>query len=345
MKYDILKLAIAALSVILGAGAAAQKVDINNGPVTAFTKMDVKPAKRLGDQRLYHSEKVFLKKGDWLVAKACTRNNRPVSIDVYDRSLKKYVKSVEDSTVHELNWYRFRSELAFEAGRTDTFDVLFDINYRNEMVEIDKLLEASWGTMSDKLDTVAIDFTVAVLNASWKPKDTSWGFSQRLSYICNNWTAGFSAVPKTYNEEEWKTSKKITAYYPNDPVALYDHMYVSLQLLMHDSQMAYFMYTDDQPYAEAKKLYDELSVKLKSITDKSVVSDLSEMQRVNELATTYFFIKIPEEKRPFEFGFNDDAGKGFKYLPVNLFLYGDKTMAKVLVVVAESSSDIYDIGL
>lgn len=345
MKYCILKMAIAVLPVTLVIGATAQKVDINNGPVTAFTKTNVKPGNRLGDQRLYHNEKVFLKKGDWLVAKAGTRNSRPISIDVYDRSLKKYVKSVEDTVRHELAAHYFRSELAFEATRTDTFDVLFDINYQNEMLEIDKLLEASWGTVDGKLDTVAIDFTIAVLNSSWRPKDTSWGFSQRLSYVCNNWTAGFSTIPKTYDEEEWKKSKKITAYYPVDPIALDDEMHVSLQLLSHDSKMVYFMYTEDKPYTEAKKIYDQLSAKLKPLTDKISVSNLSEIARINELATTYFSIKIPEEKKPFEFFLLENAGKGFVYLPVNLFLFGDKQKAKVLVVVGEPGSDIYDIGL
>lgn len=344
MNYCILKTATAAFLILYGSAASAQKADILNGPVTAFTKTDVKPANRLGKQRLYHNEKVFLEKGDWLVAKAGSRGNKPVSIDVYDRSLKKYVQSVEDTVRHDLVPHRFRTELVFQAGRTDTFDVLFDINYKQEMVEIDKLAEDSWGTVTGQLDTVAIDFTLAVTDASWQPKDSTWGFSQRLSYICNNWTAGFSTIPKTYDKEEWQKSKTITAYYPLDPVALDDRMGVSLQLLSHNSKLVYFMYTEDKSYAEAKRIYDELSDKLKRITDKATVSDLSEMKRINELATTYFALKIPKEKRPFEFFLFGDAGKEYDHLPVNLFLFGDKQKAKVLIVVGEPDSDIYDLG-
>jgi len=77
---------------------AQTKVDINNGPVTAFSKNNCKPSKRLGKNRLYLSEKVWLKKGDWLIAKTGTRSGKPISIDVYDRDSKRYVKTSEDTT-------------------------------------------------------------------------------------------------------------------------------------------------------------------------------------------------------------------------------------------------------
>jgi len=121
-------------------------------------------------------------------------------------------------------------------------------------------------------------------------------------------------------------------------------MNVSLQVLGHNGKLVYFMYTNDEPYSQAKKLYDELYTKLKAATDKASISDLSQMRRVNEMATAYFSLKVPEIKKPIEFYLFGEAGKGFEYLPINLFLYGTKEKAKVLVVLGEPDSDIYDIG-
>lgn len=341
----ILRMTSVILFLASGVAANAQiKVNINNGPVQAYSKYNAKPSKRLGKNRLYLQEKVWLRKGDWLVAKAGTRFSRPVSIDVYDRISKKYVSTDEDTVLLSANVYKHRSEVNFQANRTDTFDILFNINYKNELVESDKMVTDSYGSYSGELDTVSIDYTIAILKNDWQPGDTSWNFQQRLSYICNNWTAGFSTIPKTYDTKELDKYKRILQYYPTNPVSIDNRMGVSLMAFSHGSKLVYFMYSQEVPYAEAKKLYDELAAKLKVATDKFEVSNLSDMKRINELATTYFKLKIPEEKKPFEFFLFGDAGKGFQYLPINLFLYGTKQMAKVLVVVGEPDSDIYDIG-
>jgi len=345
MKYSIIiKMIFSVWFSLVGVIAGAQLiVNINNGPVQAFSKYDCKPSKRLGKSRLYLNEKVWLKKGDWLVAKAGCHSRRPVSIDVYDRVSGKYVSTNEDTVLHTFGLIRYRSELIFQANRTDTFDVLFNINYKNEIVELENEMNDSYGFYSRSLDTASIDYTIAILNQDWQPKDTSWGFQQRLSYICNNWTAGFSTIPKTYDKNELEKYKKILAYYPTNPVPLDNQMAVSLQLLDHGNKLIYFMYSKDEPYVQAKKLYDELFVKLKAATDKYKISNLSDMRRINELATTYFMVKIPYEKKPFEFYLYEDAGKGFRYLPINLFLYGNKQSAKVIVAIGEGSSDVYDI--
>lgn len=321
---------------------AQTKIDINNGPVKAFSKNNGKPSERLGKTRLFLYESVWLKKGDWLVAKAGSRS-KPVSIDVYDRVTKKYVKTDEDTLKHPLNTFHYRSELTFQANRSDTFDVLLSVNYNVDLIELGQRESQSYGFLTGSVDTALVDYTIAVLNSQWEPKDTNWSFQQRLSYICNNWTAGFSAIPKVYNKEEFEKSKKVVAYYPVDPIAIDDRLNVSLQVLSNGSTLVYFMYTNDEPFAQAKKMYDELFAKLKAATDKASVSNLSKLRRVNELETSYFQLKIPADKRPFEYLSFFGNEKESQYLPINLFLFGTKQKAKVLVVIGEPDSDIYDI--
>ncbi len=329
------KLALSLSVLFIAIVASTQKATINNGPVNAITKKNFKPSKPLGKTRFYTSETVYLEKGSYIIGKAICKG-KPVSIDVYDRVTRKYVKSVEDTTKRE--YKPFRSELYFQVPRTDSFDVLFSVKRDVDPTDKDDWF-STW-----KEDTTAISFTVATYSPSWQPADTNWGFQQRVSYICNNWTAGFSGIPKKYDEERAKKEGRILEYYPVSPIAIDDRLQTALQVFDKGEDLVYSMFSETLPLAEAKALYNELSGKFRSVMDKTDVKDMKKGQRTNELASTYFSLKVPESRSPFEFFFIEEAGKGYNYLPINLFLFGDKQKAKVLVFVGEESSDVYDIG-
>jgi len=318
---------------------AQPKAGILNGPVSTIIKKDVPLLKPLGKSRKYISQAVYLQKDDWLVVMAQSSGN-PVSIDVYDRQIGKYISTIEDTTKHALWGKTWRSVLLFRIPRTDTFDVLCNALKKEPLIPHDEDDEYS----SSVADTVFVDFSVARLNTSWQPADTNWGMLQRLNYLASNWTAGFRTVAKTYDKERAAKEGKITEYFPDLQIAVDRRLQSSIIPLGYDRMLVYFMYTADTTYAAAKSLYDDLAKKLKPLTDYSKVADMSGYHRVNELATTYFGIKIPESQVPPEYFLPEKAGKNQVYLPVSLFLYGNKQKAKVLVVMGETGSDIYDIG-
>ena len=318
---------------------AQSKAGILNGPVSTIIKKDVPLLKPLGKSRKYISQAVYLQKDDWLVVMAQSSGN-PVSIDVYDRQIGKYISTIEDTTKHALWGKTWRSVLLFRIPRTDTFDVLCNALKKEPLIPHDEDDEYS----SSVADTVFVDFSVARLNTSWQPADTNWGMLQRLNYLASNWTAGFRTVAKTYDKERAAKEGKITEYFPDLQIAVDRRLQSSIIPLGYDRMLVYFMYTADTTYAAAKSLYDDLAKKLKPLTDYSKVADMSGYHRVNELATTYFGIKIPESQVPPEYFLPEKAGKNQVYLPVSLFLYGNKQKAKVLVVMGETGSDIYDIG-
>jgi hypothetical protein len=331
----IIKACSFSLLLITGIALQAQpKAGILNGPVTAINKEEVPLLKPLGSTRKYISQAIYLQKDDWLVVMAQSSGN-PVSIDVYDRQSKKYIYSLEDTAKHPLWQKNWRSVLAVRIPRSDSFDVL--CSARNTVSEFDD--ESSSDT-----DTVFADFSVARLNTSWQPSDTNWGMLQRLNYLASHWTAGFRTVSKTYDKDKAARDGKITQYFPEAQIAVDERLGSSIFPLAQGQKLVYFMYSTDTSYAAAKSLYDDLSKKLKQYTDYSKISDLSDMRRKNELATTYFGIKIPARQAPPEYSFLEAAGKNMVFLPVSLFLFGDKQKAKVLVVMGEAGSDVYDIG-
>lgn len=315
---------------------AQSKAGIANGPVTTIIQKEVPLLKPLGSTRKYVSQAIYLKKDDWLVVMAQSSGN-PVSVDVYDRQSKKYIYSLEDTTRHALWSNTWRTVLAVKVPRTDSFDVLCNARNKESLFDDDEFSSSS-------ADTVFADFSIARLNAAWQPSDTSWGMLQRLNYLASHWTAGFRTVAKSYDKDKAARDGKITEYFPEDQIAIDSRLHCSIFPLSRGQQLVYFMYSNDTSYAAAKALYDELSRKLKLITDYAKISDLSSMRRAKELATTYFGIKIPESKIPPEYSFLEAAGKKQVYLPVSLFLFGDKQKAKVLVVMGEAGSDVYDIG-
>jgi hypothetical protein len=267
-------------------------------------------------------------------------SGNPVSIDVYDRQIGKYISTIEDTTKHAIWAKTWRSVLLFRIPRTDSFDVLCNALKKEPLIPHDDDDEYS----SSVADTVFVDFSVARLNTSWRPADTSWGMLQRLNYLASNWTAGFRTVAKSYDKEKAAKEGKITEYFPDAQIAIDSRLQSSIIPLGYGNKLVYFMYTADTTYAAAKSLYDELSKKLKPLTDYSKITDMSGYHRINELATTYFGLKIPESQVPPEYFYLHKAGKNQVYLPVTLFLHGDKKKAKVLVVMGEADSDIYDIG-
>lgn len=317
---------------------AQTKAGISKGPVTTIIQQEVPLLKSLGSTRKYVSQAVYVKKDDFLVVMARSSDN-PISVDIYDRQSKKYIYSLEDSSKHDLWTKRYRTVLAVQMPRSDSFDVLCSAkrdpsDYEDEGDEFSSAVG----------DTMFADISVARLNTAWQPSDTNWGMIQRLNYLASHWTAGFRTVAKSYDKDKAAKEGKITEYFPEAQIAIDERMQCSIFPLSSGQQMVYFMYSNDTTYAAAKALYDELSRKLKPITDYAKVSDLSSMRRKNELATTYFGIKIPASKAPPEYFFLESAGKNQVYLPVSLFLFGDKQKAKVLVVMGEAGSDIYDIG-
>ena len=319
---------------------AQPKAGILNGPVSTIIKKEVPLLKPLGKSRKYISQAIYLQKDDWLVVMAQSSGN-PVSIDVYDRQIGKYISTIEDTTKHALWGKTWRSVLLFRIPRTDTFDVLCNALKKEPLIPHDEDDEYS----SSEADTVFVDFSVARLKTSWQPTDTNWGMLQRLNYLASNWTAGFRTVAKSYDKEKAAKEGKITEYFPDAQIAIDDRLHCSIFPLGYGRKLVYYMYSTDTTYAAAKSLYDELGKKLKPLTDYSKISDMSGFRRVNELATTYFGIKIPESQAPPEYFYLEKAGKNQVYLPVSLFLYGNKQKAKVLVVMGEADSDIYDIGL
>lgn len=332
----IRKTSLCCLFLFVVASLRAQtKAGILNGPVTTSIQKDVPLLKSLGSTRKYVNQAVYVKKDDWLVVMAQSSDN-PVSVDVYDRQTKKYIFSLEDTAKHDLWYRRYRTVLAVQMPRTDSFDVLCSARRKGSLDEDE--------FSSSEEDTMFADFSVARLNAGWQPSDTNWGMVQRLNYLASHWTAGFRTVAKTYDKDKAAKDGKITEYFPDDQIAIDDRLRCSIFPLSYGKQFAYFMYSTDTTYAAAKALYDELSRKLKPITDYAKVSDLSSMRRVKELATTYFGIRIPSAKVPPEYSFLESAGKNQVYLPVSLFLFGDKQKARVIVVMGEAGSDVYDIG-
>lgn len=314
---------------------AQLKATLQNGPVTATTKKNIPFVKYMGNNRKGVKEVVYLQKDDWLVVMA-ESSNSPVGIDIVDRQSRKTVKTIE-STERHTTWVKsWRSVLTFQAPSTDSFDVLCNARIPETSVEDDMI--------GSDPDTVFANYNIARLKSSWQPADTNWGLRQRLNYLACNWTAGFRTVSKVYDKEKAAKEGKITEYFPESQVAVDDRMQCSIFPLSQGQKMVYFMYSQDTTYAAAKAFYDELSQKLKAATDYFKVSDLTSSRRKNELATTYFGIKIPSSQVPPDYFFVESAGKNQVYLPVSLFLYGDKQKARVLVVMGESTSDVYDIG-
>ena len=324
------------LLIVALALQAQPKAGIKNGPVTAIIKNDVPLLKPLGSTRKYVSHAIYLQKDDWLVVMAQSSDN-PVSIDVYDRQSKKYIYSLEDTTKHPLWNKTWRSVIAYRVPRTDSFDVLCNARKKEPLFDDDEF-------SSSEPDTVFADYSIARLRADWQPSDTNWGMLQRLNYLASNWTAGFRTIAKSYDRDKAAKDGKITEYFPDAQIAIDERLHCSIFPISQGEMLVYYMYSTDTTYAAAKSLYDELAKKLKPLTDYSKISDLSDMRRKNELATTYFGIKIPASQVPPEYFFVESAGKNQVYLPVSLFLFGDKQKAKVLVVMGEASSDIYDIG-
>lgn len=324
------------LLIISLALQAQPKAGIQYGPVTTIIKNNVPLLNSLGTTRKYVSQAIYLQKDDWLVVMAQSSDN-PVSIDVYDRQSKKYIHSMEDTVQHD-DWDKtWRSIIAYRIPRTDSFDVLCNARKKVPLFADDEF-------SSSVADTVFADFSIARLRADWLPSDTNWGMRQRLNYLASNWTAGFRTISNSYDKDKAAKDGRITEYFPDVQIAIDDRLHSSIFPFSRGQKLVYFMYSTDTTYAVAKSLYDELSKKLKVLTDYSHISDLSDMRRVNELATTYFGIKIPASQVPPEYFFTESAGKNHVYLPVSLFLFGNKQRAKVLVVMGESDSDIYDIG-
>ncbi len=336
----IIKACFCCLLLLTSLASQAQpKAGILNGPVSTIIKKEVPLLKPLGKSRKYISQAVYLQKDDWLVVMAQSSGN-PVSIDVYDRQIGKYISTIEDTTKHALWGKTWRSVLLFRIPRTDSFDVLCNALKKEPLIPHDEDDEYS----SSRADTVFVDFSVARLNTSWQPADSNWGMLQRLNYLASNWTAGFRTVAKSYDKERAAKEGKISEYFPDLQIAVDRRLQSSIIPIGQGRKLVYYMYSADTTYAAAKSFYDELGKKLKPLTDYSKVTDMSGYHRVNELATTYFGIKIPASQVPPEYFLPEKAGKNQVYLPVSLFLYGNKQKAKVLVVMGETGSDIYDIG-
>ncbi len=330
MQKLLLPVAIILFATFHTAGQG--KADISQGPVLSYTKKDQVPGNKfIGDYKLYLKEQVYLEKDDWLVTHAQNRDSR-LYVMLFDKKNGKYLQVADDSLYQPPYW---RCTLSYIIPRTDTFQVMI-------------ATELDWGDEEDynpKIDTPKIDYTLAIYRPRLNNPTTSWNFTQRLSYLCNHWTAGFRAMPGEYQERPMKSGKPLREILPEDPVTVLDSMGASIQVLNSGKILAYFQYTADMPYSRAKTMYDKLLTQLKSATSKAEVKTFKDgMRRMNELATAYFSLKVPAGKVPIDYSFTDDAGAGYKYLPVNLFLFGTDKQAKVMVVMGEISSDIYDVG-
>jgi hypothetical protein len=267
------------------------------------------------------------------------------SIYVYDRQAKKYIRAAEDTTRRNPS---YETTLTWVAERSDSFDIMLAGRFDKSIYD-----EGDSWVDPPKKDTPKLSYTIGILRAAKAEVDPAWDFRKRLSYVANHWTAGFTAMPRTANEEQEKSGKPIREYLPEAPVAVLNEMGVSIQVFGYGYQdkgnahQAYFMFTADEPYAKAKATYDKLVAMLKPITDFVEVKNMNDpnsLRRVGELATARFALKVPNHKAPIDYWFLEDAGKGFKKLPISLFLFGDKQKAKVMIVLGEASDDIYDMG-
>lgn len=285
------------------------------------------------DEKPYLKETVYLEKGDQLVAYAQSRASR-LYILLYDLAAGKYIRASDDS-IWQSPYYR--CTLTQVIPRSDSFSIMI-------AGEADPDANEEGWTRSE-VDTPRIDYTITAYRKSADNPAATWDLRQRLSYLCNHWTSGFRVMPKLANEEQKKSQKGVREYFPQAPVTILDSMGASLQTLNYGKTLVYFQFTPDLPYTRAKAIYDKLQAQLKGVTDKSEIQTFKDgARRIKELATTYFSLKIPANKVPVDYYLIDDAGKGYKYLPINLFLFGTKEEAKVLVVMGEIGSDIYDIG-
>ncbi len=155
---------------------------------------------------------MYVQKGDWLVVMARSSGN-PVRIDIYDRQRKKYIYSFEDTAKHNLWAKTWRTVLAVQLTRTDSFDVLCKARETESSNGDDEF-------SSSVDDTVFADISIARLNSGWQPSDTNWGILQRLNYLASHWTAGFRTVARTYDEEKAARDGKIREYFPEAQVAI-----------------------------------------------------------------------------------------------------------------------------
>ena len=120
----IIKTCFCCLLLLTNLASQAQpKAGILKGPVSTIIKKEVPLLKPLGKSRKYISQAVYLQKDDWLVVMAQSSGN-PVSIDVYDRQIGKYISTIEDTTKHALWGKTWRSVSLSRIPRTDSCDVL-----------------------------------------------------------------------------------------------------------------------------------------------------------------------------------------------------------------------------
>lgn len=199
-----------------------------------------------------------------------------------------------------------------------------------------------------EIDTPRISFSISSFRNSASYPNLGWSFRQRLSYLSNHRTAGFRAMPRKANPKSVSNGKPPYAYFPKIPVTLLDSMGVSVMELGYDHHHNYFQYTADMLYKKDKDVYNQIQGLLKVSTNKMEVTNFNapnQFRRINELETTYFYLKIPAKKVPMEFNLFNKAEPGFANIPISLFLLGNNESAKVLIVMGEDGDDIYDIGI
>jgi len=319
----------------LGSIAFAQeKAKFSIGPVEAITRTDQHPT-YYKDGKLYLIEDISLQKGDWLTVHAKSRDKR-LYIFLYDPQKREYLKASDDSLYYAATWHGFFS---WTAPQTDSLALII-------ATEIDKNEDDFMDI--PHIDTPQISYTLARYRSSASTPHTGWSFSERLSYLCNHWIAGYRAMPRQENPQSKINGKPAYEYIPVSPVTLHDSMGASVMHLGYDRHQSYFQYSGNLTYSKAKEMYKQLQGQLKRATDKEEITnfnDPSQFRRQLELESSTYYIKIPENKVPVEYHFLKPAGKGFVYIPVSLFLIGNKTEAKVLVVMGEIGDDIYDIGI
>ncbi len=314
---------------------AQEKVKITDGPVDAITRIDQLPTYSFNDGKLFLKEMLYLQNGDWLTVQAKSRDKR-LFILLYDLQKKEYLKVSDDSLYNSGSWQCF---LSFTSPRTDSFSLI--IAAKESDYEYDE-----W--VREKIDTPHISYTIAKYHSSYPAPNSGWNFTARLSYLCNHWTAGFRAMPRQENPQSKINGKPAYEYIPVTPVTLHDSMGASVMKLAYNHHQSYFQYSGAMPYQKARELYKQLQEQLKKATDKEEITNFNapnQFRRKLELEASMYFIRVPKDKVPVEYFFLKSAGEGFLYIPVSLFLFGDKTDAKVLVVMGENGDDIYDIGI
>lgn len=314
---------------------AQGKVNIEEGPVFAYSKYDQTPRQEYNDGKLYLTENIFLQKDDWLNVQAISREVR-LFVLLYDLKERKYLRLSDDSLFISPFW---KTALSWTSSRTDSFAIMI-------AAQVDRGSDDMFS--DEKIDTPKISFTISRYRSAADKPDWGMSFSERLAYLGNHWTAGYRCMPRQSNPKSELKGKPAYEFFPDAPLTLIDSMGASIMKLGYNHHNSYFQYTLDMPYAKAKAIYGKLQGLLKQATDKTVIEDFNSpnhLSRVNELALTNFYIKVQRKFVPVEFNLFTPAPAGFAYIPVSLFLLGDKTNAKVLLVMGEDGDDIYDIGM